>query len=61
MKRLKRICKWIFRDWWVVRPCGWPYREGFATFNSFRNTVLDTGLTKDHAQRLCDQMNRGAR
>ena len=58
LQRLVRRCwKRIIGDWWVVRRCGWPYPKGYATYNSFRDTILDTNLTKEHAQRICDELN----
>lgn len=53
-----RLWKRFIGDWWVVRPCGWPYPQGYATFNHYRRMVADTGLTKEHAQAICDSMNR---
>lgn len=52
-----RILKWIIRDWWVVRRCCFPYPEGYATYNPFRNTILDTGLPKWQAKEICRVMN----
>ena len=52
--------KWVRRmrgELWVVRKCNFPYPEGYATFMPGKNMVLDTGLTKEHAERACLQMN----
>jgi hypothetical protein len=43
--------------WWEVRKCGFPYPSGYATYNKTKNMILDTGLTKDVAQSICDIMN----
>jgi len=58
LKRLfKRLFKRMIGNWWEVRVCYFPYPEGYATFNRFKNTVLDTELSKEEAQRRCDVMN----
>lgn len=55
---MARFLKWLIGDWWVVRPCGWPYPPGYATYNKWRNTVLDTGLPdRETAQAICDELN----
>jgi len=59
MKRLKKLGKRIIGDHWVVRRCIWPYPEGYATYNPFRRTILDTGLTKEQAEELCKELNNG--
>ncbi len=60
---LKRIEKMILRLFrgpeWQVRFCYWPYPEGYAVFNEWRHFALDTGLSKEHAQSICDRMNKG--
>jgi hypothetical protein len=47
----------LTRNRWEIRRCLWPFPEGYATFNPGTNTILDTGLTKQRAQEICDQMN----
>lgn len=54
---MKKFWKWLIGDWWEVRACGWPYSDGFATFNRYRHCILDTGLTRERAQEICDAMN----
>ena len=54
---MKRFWKWLIGDWWVVRRCTWPYQEGYATFNKYKNTVLDTGITKQEAEEICKELN----
>lgn len=53
--------RWLWlrlrRDWWRPVPCGWPYIDGYATFNPRRNTIMDTRLSKRHAQEICNEMN----
>ena len=56
---ITKIFKWIIGDWWVVRKCQFPYPCGYATYNSFRRTVLDTGLSKNQAEEICKQLNWG--
>ena len=46
------------RKEWEVRPCTWPYPEGYATYNPSTKTVLDTGLSREQAQIICDQLNQ---
>ena len=58
---MKRVLqwKWVRRmrgELWVVRKCNFPYATGYATFLPGKNMVLDTGLTKEHAERVCLQM-----
>lgn len=55
---MKRFIKWLIRDWWVVRRCYFPYPEGYATYNTFRKTVLDTGLSKIEAEKTCNELNK---
>lgn len=49
------IWKRLTGNWWVVRRCAFPYPEGYATYLPAKKTVLDTGLTKEHAQKICDE------
>jgi hypothetical protein len=52
------IWRWLKGDWWTVRESCWPHAVGYATYNSYRRTVMDTGLIdKEYAQMLCDDMN----
>ena len=49
----------ILKDVWVVRACYFPYSEGYATYNKWRNTILDTEIeTREQAQRICDHLNK---
>lgn len=59
MKYIKRFFKFVVRDWWVVKRGCFPY-SGYCTYNPLRRMILDTGLTKEHAQEICNNMNRGA-
>jgi hypothetical protein len=54
---MKRLWRWIIGDWWTVKACGWPFPSGYATYNRHRRTILDTGLTKEHAKDICRQLN----
>ena len=51
------LLKSIIGDVWEVRRCLFPYPEGYATYNPYKRTILDTGLTKEEAQRICDELN----
>lgn len=42
---------------WEIRKCLFTYPEGYAVFNYHTNTILDTGLTKQKAQNICDELN----
>lgn len=57
MKRLTYYIKRLLGLAWVVRRCGFPYKSGYATYLPHKRMVLDTGLTKEHAQLLCDELN----
>lgn len=48
----------IVSNKWVIRKTIWPFPEGHGTFNSKSGIILDTGLTKEKAQKLCDELNR---
>ena len=55
---LLRSVKAIFKsNDWEARKCLWPYPEGYATYNKRTRTILDTGLTKEQAERICDELN----
>jgi len=54
---MKNFFKRLIGNWWVVRKCGFPYKKGYATYNKFKNTILDTGLTKEQANQICDELN----
>lgn len=55
---IKEILKRIINDRWIVIPCRFPYPEGYATYNPSINTILDTGLTKEQAKQICEEMNK---
>lgn len=48
----------LIGDWWEVRKCYWPFPEGFATYHPASRTILDTGLSRDAAQDICDKLNK---
>ena len=54
---MNKLWKKLWGTWWMPVRCGFPYPEGYATFNKRKNIVLDTGLSKTEAQRLCDELN----
>ena len=56
MNKLKKIFK--HKHKWEVRRTIIPYNYGWGTYCPGCRTVLDTGLTKKHAQRSCDELNR---
>ena len=46
------------KEKWKVRRTIWPYEDGWGVYNPKSRTVLDTGLTKEDAQRRCDELNK---
>ena len=54
---MMRLFKKMIGSWWVVRECGFPYPDGYATYLPRKKMVLDTGLTKEEAQQVCNHMN----
>lgn len=54
---MKKLFKIITGNWWVVRATLWPFPEGYGTYLPSKNMILDTGLTKEHAQQICDELN----
>ena len=55
---IRKIWKWLVGDKWVVVRTVWPYPNGYGTMNEYRNMLADAGLTKEHAQSICDEMNK---
>lgn len=54
---MKRLWRWIIGDWWVVKRSGWPYPDGWATYNRKRCMILDTGLSREKALEECARLN----
>lgn len=54
MKSLKQL---LTRDRWEVWRTIWPYPEGWGVYNPKTRTLLDSGLSKEDAQAICDDMN----
>ena len=51
--------KLIGNYWRPIRTI-WPYPIGWGTYNKYKNTLLDSGLpSKEYAQHVCDELNRG--
>lgn len=52
----------LFWSKWKVARTIWPYREGWGTYRVNRLTgekcILDTGLTKEDATSIVDEMNK---
>ena len=42
--------------WEVVRTI-WPYEDGYGVLSVDRRVIVDTGLSKEEARSICDQMN----
>lgn len=43
---------------WIVKKCGFPYPEGYCTYNPKTRTLLDTGLTHEEAKEICKELNK---
>lgn len=61
-----KILMWIkslfrHRHYWTVVRTTWPYPYGWGTYCKGCNTLLDTGLTKEHATRVAAEENAIAR
>ncbi|MGH9747259.1 MAG: hypothetical protein ACRD59_14275 [Candidatus Acidiferrales bacterium] len=48
------------RHKWDIRRTIWPYNPGWGTFCVRCKTVLDTGLTREEAERRRDELNSKA-
>lgn len=57
MIKIKVILKWLVGDKWILVRTIWPYPEGYGTYNKFRRTLLDSGLTKLEAIETCKDLN----
>ncbi len=53
--KLKKACN---PGPWEARKCLWPYPEGYATYNVKTHTILDTGLTKEQAEKIAERLNK---
>ena len=51
------IKRYVLRDWWIPIWGNFPY-TGYCTYNRYRRTVLDQGLTKDEAIAICKDLNQ---
>jgi hypothetical protein len=43
---------------WEVRKSMWPYPDGYAVYDARERLVLDSGLSREAAQALCNRMNK---
>jgi hypothetical protein len=55
---VKKLFNKLIGNVWVVKQCCFPYPEGYTTYNHYKRTVLDTGLTKEEAKKICDELNK---
>lgn len=46
----------ILNRWEVIRTI-WPYPEGWGVWQPSTRTIIDTGLPKEEAERICKEMN----
>lgn len=67
MKKVK-LPKWLYTifgvisrffkpKYWVVKKCGFPHAQGYATYNWKKKMILDTGLSKEEAKAICRELN----
>ena len=54
---IRIINKIIGNHWKVVRTC-FPYKNGYGTYNRWKKTLLDSGLTEEEAAIACKELNR---
>lgn len=56
-----KFIRWVLYTKWKVIRTTWPYPEGYGTYRKNRwngqITLLDSGLTKDQATEIAQQMN----
>jgi len=58
LKAIRRFWhKNVLGHWWVPMKCGWPYPEGYCAYNKWTRTLLESGLTREQAEGVCDIMN----
>lgn len=57
MHILKILWYCITGNWWVIKRCGFPFERGWAVWNTKTNTIIYTGLTKEHAKHICKKLN----
>ena len=43
---------------WIVCRTIWPYPEGYGVISKNKRIIIDTGLSKEEAQNVCDEMNK---
>jgi len=42
---------------WIIARTIWPYPDGWGTYHPSTETIMDTGLSKEEAQKRCDALN----
>lgn len=52
---LKNLFK--LKPHWEVRRTIWPYKDGYGVYDAGRQILLESGLSKEDAQRICDEEN----
>lgn len=53
---IKKIINQIWNGRWEARKLLTPYR-GYGVYHTYKHTILDTGLTMEEAQDMCDKLN----
>lgn len=56
MSMIKAMKKFLAPKW-EVRQTIWPYHEGWGVYCPDTRTILDTGLPKEQAQKIVDELN----
>lgn len=51
-----KFWSWLTGRWIIVRT-GWPYPEGYGTWNERKSTLLDSGFTYADAKAACKELN----
>lgn len=51
------ISRFLKPKYWVVKKCGYPYSQGYGTYNWKKKMILDTGLSKEEAMAICRELN----
>lgn len=44
-------------DKWAPIRTIWPYKDGWGVYNKYKSTLIEDGLSKEEAQKICDEMN----
>lgn len=51
-----KLPKFLSKAWVVTRTI-WPYNDGYGVLNRNTNSIVETGITKQEAQEIVDELN----